>query len=165
MTCTYEQALEFAAKAHHGQERANGEPYICHLIRVAGRVEGEDAKIVAVLHDVLEDCEVEIRYFNNGCRLRCPCGDYHLDLDLPLVSAVLALSRDPGSSYRFYVDRLAKGLRYFDWAELACKVKLADLADNLTDLPESLESLRPRYLEAQRRIREALGVPAAEEVS
>jgi GTP diphosphokinase / guanosine-3',5'-bis(diphosphate) 3'-diphosphatase len=53
------EAHDFAAKAHAGQSRRSGEPYISHPIAVAGIVAGLylDAGSVkaALLHDVLED--------------------------------------------------------------------------------------------------------------
>ena len=55
---TVEKALRIAAQAHEGQKEKNGQPYIFHPLRVMGSVEGEDAKIVAVLHDVIEDTPV-----------------------------------------------------------------------------------------------------------
>jgi len=57
----YNRALAVATKAHAGQIRKNGEPYINHCVRVAkGFDEIERAKVVAVLHDVLEDTNVTL---------------------------------------------------------------------------------------------------------
>src|SRR5437764_1310945 len=53
-----ERALQIAAKAHEGQKDKGGLPYILHPLRVMMRVEGEEAQIVAVLHDVVEDTPV-----------------------------------------------------------------------------------------------------------
>ena len=57
-------AFELAAEAHHGQRRKAGEPYIMHPIEVARIcVEeiglGPTAVICALLHDVVEDTDVE----------------------------------------------------------------------------------------------------------
>ena len=54
------EALGYAARAHEGQLRgSDGQPYIAHLLRVAGLViqEGgsEDEAIAALLHDAVED--------------------------------------------------------------------------------------------------------------
>ncbi len=50
-----QKAIDIATKAHEGVTRdITGEPYINHPKRVADRVNGE-LKIVAWLHDVLED--------------------------------------------------------------------------------------------------------------
>ncbi|MBE9179471.1 bifunctional (p)ppGpp synthetase/guanosine-3',5'-bis(diphosphate) 3'-pyrophosphohydrolase [Oculatella sp. LEGE 06141] len=56
------QAFDFAYCLHEGQNRASGEPYICHPIAVAGLLRdlgGSGAMIAAgFLHDVVEDTEV-----------------------------------------------------------------------------------------------------------
>lgn len=56
------RAIEVAVVAHAGQVDKNGEAYILHLLRVmlavrshAGSIEQQ---VAAVLHDVLEDCDV-----------------------------------------------------------------------------------------------------------
>ena len=50
-----EKALILAAKALTGQVDKGGAPYILHPIRVMLACEGEKEKIVALLHDTLED--------------------------------------------------------------------------------------------------------------
>jgi (p)ppGpp synthase/HD superfamily hydrolase len=52
---TLERAIALAAAAHAGQRDKGGEPYILHPLRVMLRLRDDDARIVAVLHDVLED--------------------------------------------------------------------------------------------------------------
>jgi GTP pyrophosphokinase len=57
-------ALELAFKAHEGQKRSSGEPYVIHPIAVASIVAkwGLDAEAVtaALLHDVVEDTETPL---------------------------------------------------------------------------------------------------------
>ena len=53
------QAYQFSAKAHEGQQRVSGEPYIHHPLEVA-RILGEmhmdhQTLMAAILHDVIED--------------------------------------------------------------------------------------------------------------
>jgi (p)ppGpp synthase/HD superfamily hydrolase len=61
-----DRALVFAFNSHEGQVRKyNGEPYICHPIRVAAilKREGFEAPgllAAAFLHDVVEDCGVTV---------------------------------------------------------------------------------------------------------
>ena len=50
-----ERAISIAVEAHRGQEDRNGAPYVLHPLRMMCRVETEMQKIVAVLHDVVED--------------------------------------------------------------------------------------------------------------
>ena len=63
-TKTLQHALEFASQAHKEQFRRSGEPYIVHPILVAAIVasvtEDESMAIAALLHDVVEDTEINI---------------------------------------------------------------------------------------------------------
>ena len=59
----FESALAFSCSRHHGQRRkGSGAPYVTHPIAVAsivGQYGGdEDQAIAALLHDVVEDCDV-----------------------------------------------------------------------------------------------------------
>lgn len=65
-----EAAVHFAERAHHGQKRKTGEPYITHCIHTALILEDllspslqdsrcELAVICALLHDVLDDTHVK----------------------------------------------------------------------------------------------------------
>jgi len=49
------RAIEIAVLAHAGQTDKNGLPYILHPLRVMFALEGSEAQIVGVLHDVVED--------------------------------------------------------------------------------------------------------------
>ena len=55
-----ESAIKLAQKYHEGQFDKGGSPYIEHPLRVMKGTESIEEKIVAVLHDVLEDCDVSI---------------------------------------------------------------------------------------------------------
>nr|WP_259548243.1 HD domain-containing protein [Heyndrickxia oleronia] len=59
-----EEAVDFADKAHLGQKRATGEPYITHPIAVCEILLEYNADITslisALLHDVVEDTHVSI---------------------------------------------------------------------------------------------------------
>ncbi|HQJ89901.1 MAG TPA: HD domain-containing protein, partial [Paludibacteraceae bacterium] len=55
-------ALNIATKTHNGQTDKSGEPYIEHPIRVSKRCKSEDARIVALLHDTIEDTDVTADY-------------------------------------------------------------------------------------------------------
>ena len=57
---TLEQAIAFAAKQHAGQVDKANAPYILHPLRVMLNVPNIEHKIIAVLHDVLEDTETSI---------------------------------------------------------------------------------------------------------
>src|SRR4026209_2917785 len=53
-----EKAISIAVEAHRGQKDKFDRPYILHPLGVMGRVDTEPEKIVAVLHDVVEDTKV-----------------------------------------------------------------------------------------------------------
>ncbi|MBK3496313.1 bifunctional (p)ppGpp synthetase/guanosine-3',5'-bis(diphosphate) 3'-pyrophosphohydrolase [Viridibacillus sp. YIM B01967] len=59
-----EEAINFAHKAHHGQKRDSGEPYITHPLAVCEILLEYKADVTslisALLHDVLEDTNVSI---------------------------------------------------------------------------------------------------------
>ena len=54
------KALKIAYSAHQGQIDKGGVPYVQHPIRVALSCMSDDEKIVALLHDVIEDTNVTV---------------------------------------------------------------------------------------------------------
>jgi (p)ppGpp synthase/HD superfamily hydrolase len=138
-----EDAIELAFRAHRGQvypvpER---EPYVLHLFRVMLAVDGAPARMAAVLHDVLEDTTMTADELLNA------------GVSRTVVDAVVALTHCPKDSYDEYIERLADN-------ELARKVKLADLADNLANnesLPRTPDVVARinRYQRALRRLTSA----------
>lgn len=132
-----EDAKEIATMAHKGQKRKNGEPYINHPMRVANAVESDNAKILAWLHDVLEDTKVTTdRLIAHGA-------------PMSLVAQLLHLTRKRGQTYYDYIQDLCDNGIYD-----ALIVKLADLEDNLRDLEEC--SLKDKYRFAKRMVEETL---------
>lgn len=135
---TLERAIEIARKAHEGQVDKAGAPYIGHPLRVMDRVP-EEAKIAAVLHDVVEDSSVTL-------------SDLRAEgFPESVVEAVEALTKRPGETYELFILRAASN-------DIARTVKLADLFDNC-DLsripdpgPEDYERLK-KYREAMDLIR------------
>ncbi len=122
---TIDKALQIAAKAHEGQKEKDGQPYIVHPLRVMNSVEGEAAKIVAILHDVVEDTSVtedDLRQAGFG---------------EPILAAVRCVTHGKDESYADYVVRCQGN-------EVARQVKLADLEDNTRP---SRALLRPDRLE------------------
>ena len=59
------EAIEVATKAHEGQLRKTGEPYIIHPLAVKKILEewgmDEDTVIAGVLHDTVEDTELSLK--------------------------------------------------------------------------------------------------------
>jgi hypothetical protein len=130
-----EKALKIAIKAHEGQLDKDGQPYILHPLRVMHGVEGEQAKAVALLHDVIEDTAVTADDLRKA------------GFPEELIAAVVCVTHRREESYADYVVR-CRG------SDVARRVKLSDLEDN-SRLPRAL--LRPEKFEADlKRIRRYL---------
>ena len=113
---TLEQAIGIALEAHARQLDKAGRPYILHPLRVMMSVESpslDSARIVAVLHDVVEDSEWTVEKL-----------DAEFELTSEEQSALQLLTHGDDEDYDAYVDRLASN-------PLARAVKTADLRDNL----------------------------------
>jgi GTP pyrophosphokinase len=58
------RAIALAERAHHGQTRASGEPYLSHSLAVAHILVDlnldHETVAAAILHDVVEDCGIEL---------------------------------------------------------------------------------------------------------
>jgi len=108
----YDLALQIATKAHEGQKDKSGYEYIMHPIRVAERCKDTRAKIVALLHDTIEDTFVTT--------------DYLREQGFPdeIIEGVLSVTKHQGESYDEFVRRAAEN-------PLGKEVKKADLEDNM----------------------------------
>ncbi|TKW64979.1 MAG: HD domain-containing protein [Paracoccus denitrificans] len=52
-----EDAITIATEAHRGQQDKGGQPYILHPLRLMLAAANHDERIVALLHDVIEDSD------------------------------------------------------------------------------------------------------------
>lgn len=107
-----EKAILIAVKAHQGQVDKGGNPYILHPLRVMFSMKGENEKICAVLHDVIEDTDITLEFLRND------------GFSEEILSALDTLTRRKSESYDQFIDRIVDN-------QLACNVKLADLSDNM----------------------------------
>ena len=107
-----EQALRIAVDAHRGQKDRYGAPYILHPLRVLARVRTDAERVVAVLHDVVEDTNWTL------------AGLAAAGFPERIVTAVDCLTKREGESYPRLIERAGENA-------LARAVKLADLEDNL----------------------------------
>jgi (p)ppGpp synthase/HD superfamily hydrolase len=105
-------ALAIATRAHAGQRDKAGEPYIEHPKRVAARLERDEERSTALLHDVLEDTPMTAADL--------------LAAGIPaqVVRAVETLTKQKGETYEAYMQRVKRD-------PLARSVRLADLGDNM----------------------------------
>lgn len=135
---TLEDAIALAIEAHRGQLDKSRQPYILHPLRVMFNCETEIERIVAVLHDVVEDTG---RSFDDLRKL-----GYSQDV----IAALDCVTKRPGEDYEQFIERAAAN-------PVARNVKLADLKDNmdLRRLPSTeqgdMDRLR-RYVNAWRRL-------------
>lgn len=116
MKPTLEDALILAAEKHRGQHDKAGQPYILHPLRVMQNLGAatEHERMAALLHDVVEDCNVSL-------------GDLRaLNYPEEVVAAVDLLTKnDEGKrDYQKAIERVAPN-------PIARRVKIADLTDNL----------------------------------
>ena len=115
-----EKAICFASGAHAGQTDKTGAPLILHPLHMMSLMKNEKARIVAALHDVLEDTAKT-------------AGDLLAEgFPVDVVEAVEALTREKPEG-----SDAEKDEQYFNYIqnilsnELAAEVKLADLAHNM----------------------------------
>ena len=106
------KALDIAYKAHLGQTDKAGAPYILHPMRVALHCQTEDEKIVALLHDVVEETpialeELKAQGFSDG-----------------VLADLLCLTKIKGEDYPILIQGVETNPR-------AVKVKIQDLKDNM----------------------------------
>ena len=115
-----ERAIGIAVEAHKGQLDKGGNPYILHPLRVMMSVDFELEKIVAVLHDVVEDSDWTFEAllaegFSNE-----------------VIEALKGVTKQSDNEdYESFIQRAIRN-------PIGRKVKIADLRDNLdvTRIPD-----------------------------
>lgn len=126
----HEKAIKLAEEKHKDQVDKNNEPYMNHIKRVASKCECLEDKIIATLHDIIEDTdetkESLLKVFPRF-----------------IVETVCELTRDKEKeTYEDFIKRIGKN-------DLAIKIKLADLKDNYSrPMIEQYNSLKDRYEKA-----------------
>lgn len=127
------QAATVATRAHDGHKRKDGTPYIAHPIRVAIRCDDKLQKIVALLHDVVEDTDVSLEDLRT------------LGFTQEVIDAVDSVTKRPGEKYADFILRAKANL-------IGRPVKIADIEDNLEDQsaldPDEAAFLSKRYYRA-----------------
>ena len=99
-------------------------PYHTHPIAVADMMATDDEKIVALLHDVLEDTDITTTDFK------------HNGMPINLINSIEWLTKIQGESYEDYLKNLS-------CCKIATKVKLADMFHNISDNPS--EAQKQKY--------------------
>lgn len=114
-------------KAHKGQKDKGGGAYFLHPLRVSLNIKDKRARVIGLIHDVIEDSD------------KYKLSDFNF-LDEEQVEALKTLTHDKSVHYFDYIDKIKKN-------PLARKVKLSDLKDNmnLKRLKEITEKDRERF--------------------
>jgi (p)ppGpp synthase/HD superfamily hydrolase len=107
-----EKAIQIAVKAHQGQTDRYEEPFILHPLRMMMKMDTDSAKIVAVLHDVVEKSDTTLEDLRSE------------GFSEEIIDAVDCLTKRPGEGYEAHIERTRRNL-------LSRKVKIADLEDNM----------------------------------
>ena len=126
----FQIALELAVEKHKNQTDKAGNPYILHPLHVMENVNNKEGKIVAILHDIIEDTDITENYL------------LKIGLSKRIVDAVVALTRSEDRDYQEYIKNLSSN-------PLAKEVKIADLEHNM-DL-KRLPTLEEKDLERNRK--------------
>ncbi|TYQ30271.1 HD domain-containing protein [Pseudanabaena sp. UWO310] len=105
-------AIAIANQAHAGQLDKAGKPYISHPLTLMSQMDRIESKIVAVLHDAVEDSALTIADL--------------VQQGFPefITDAIAAITKLDGESYDDYVVRVKSNA-------IARKVKIADLTHNM----------------------------------
>ena len=147
---TLEDAVALAANAHRDQTDKAGAPYLLHVLRVMMKMPTYEGKMIAVLHDIIEDTEVTI----DELRKR-GCSEW-------VIRAVSVLTHTPNQPYQDYIAQIVAFCVATDDG-LVVAIKLADLDDNLNmarllihDKSGDLERMVTKYLQAKKTLLNSL---------
>jgi len=153
-----EDAYNFAEKAHEGQVRKSGEPYLKHPLQVALTLLDASALAAALLHDVPENCgipisEIEAKFGSEIANL--------VDATTKLGKLTLEAPRDraikeqQAENLRKMLVAMAEDLR-------VVFIKLADRLHNMQTLdalsPEKQYSIAKETLEIYAPLAHRLGI-------
>lgn len=129
-----EDAILLAVQSHRGARDKAGQPYILHPLRMMLRLDTDEERMAAVLHDVVEDTGVTLADLREA------------GYPEAVVEAVDHLTARGGETYEEFIRRAARN-------PIARKVKLADLEDNMD--VRRLGPLTPKDLERLERYRQS----------
>ena len=108
-----ERAIQISVEAHAGAKDRGGKAYILHPISVMMRCETDEEKIVAILHDVVEDTDWTFEALREE------------GFAETIIEALKTVTKHSGDEdYDEFIQRSLKN-------EIGRKVKIADLRENL----------------------------------
>ena len=131
-----EKAIQIAVEAHAGVKDKGGKAYILHPISVMMRCETDEEKIVAILHDVVEDTDWTFAALRE---------EGFSETVIEALETVTKYSEE--EDYDEFIRRSLKN-------EIGRKVKIADLRENL-DVTR-IGELYPKDIERINKYKRAL---------
>jgi guanosine-3',5'-bis(diphosphate) 3'-pyrophosphohydrolase len=149
------EAVAFAARAHRGQLRKDGQtPYASHVFRVClvlrhvFFIEDHQALIAAVLHDTVEDTTTDF-------------DDVKEEFGAEIAGWVAALSKDKRQEEHPREAAYLQTLTAAPWQVKVCK--LADIFDNLMDSRHTSARQRAKTFKRSREYLHGLSVGLPEQ--
>ena len=135
------KALEIVTILFENDTDKGGHPYMLHIMYVYKHVSSLDEKVIALLHDVIEDKDVSKEDL--------------LEVGFPkfIVDDVVMLTRVKPTDYKDYIDNIIK-----NGSIRALHVKLADVENNLdisrikNPSMSDYERLEKRYMPTHEKI-------------
>lgn len=118
------EAFSIAVEVHGSQRDKAGEPYLFHVMRVAMAMDTDEERVVAILHDALEDAP-----FGHDKELYARIKESY---GFALAHQVLEMAKGKKEPYMTYIGRLSS-------MRIPVKVKFADIQDNRN--PDRLRKL------------------------
>jgi len=127
-----QMAIKICLQAHRGQKDRGGELYMLHPMIVMFYMDTHNEKVVALLHDVVEDSSWTLEDLKKE------------SFSDPIIEAIDAITKRKNEQYDDYISRVSKN-------ELARKVKLQDLKHNMdiSRLPAPKQKDRDRVIKYQ----------------
>ena len=141
------KTLELVLRVFDDKVDKGGLPYFNHLFKVYGGVSSYEEKIIALLHDIVEDTNItyddlkEFGYDNN------------------IIDALKILTKNKGEYYPDYIERIINSNN-----KLALDVKLSDLKHNMditriknptvNDYERISKRYEPAYLKIKNKLEE-----------
>ena len=142
----YQKAIIIVFQMFTGKVDKEGAPYINHLLYVSNHVDTEEAKVVGLLHDLVEDTdatfeELEEAGFSKG-----------------VIDALKLVTRDKKYSYLEYINNILNSNNL-----TVLKVKISDMEHNmdpkrLAKLDEATRNrLANKYAEPYEKLKRKIG--------
>lgn len=122
------------------------EPYITHPLEVMNMVDTDEEKVIAVLHDVVEDCEgYELEQKGSRYFIKAPSDSIFISSNI--YYALQCLTKRKHEKYEDYIKFISEN-------KLATKIKIADITCNLLDNPSDRQ--KEKYKKAMKQLLQSI---------